>query len=481
MSQAVPALIKALNDDDENVRFIAFRALVDIGSPAVVPALTAALDDVKMRKLLSYAENSPLSKSVRQKFAKELHHADWQVRRRAAEKIGAIGFNPSAIPPDPLVASLLQALKDQNSNVRASVAAALVINSTWESGNLPPAIATALKLAAPNLLESLKHGDPQARLDAILVFRKLGSLASPALATLRQALADENWLVRYGAAIALSKINPRETAVIPVLAEIFQDQQRLEELEIENGNLEHDDLQALGEIASPEAIAVLIHLLQVSDEKFRYSYFSKEDRPLTSIILLGIGFRIIPALIAALHNPDIRFLVADTLGQMGSQAIPPLMAIIQAQNSVDPAVKEILADKDADRRRAAAYALGKLGRKHPAHKNAVIKILTNIMTDKNESVGLRWQAASALQQMGNNVGSFFADMNLPRPQDDTCISFEEDDLHGHFDTYAARCLFFQGGRGAGGQELFGLVRDLMTKSPSPGSITPQPQPTPAGR
>ena len=69
---------------------------------------------------------------------------------------------------------------------------------------------------------------------------------------------------------------------------------------------------------------------------------------------------------------------------------------------MEPALKEILEDKDADLRRSAVFALGQIGRKNPANKKAIIKKLDTVMNDKSETVDVRWMAATVLMKMGNN-------------------------------------------------------------------------------
>ena len=378
------------------------------------------------------------------------------------------------------MAQLLQALQDPKPEVRASVAAALVSNATEEGAKLPPAIAAALKQALPSLLSSLKHGGPQARLEVIVVLSVLGPAASSAAPALRGALSDENWLIRYSAAIALLKINPRETAVIPVFAEIFRDPLRSDLLEIDDSYAIHDEIVALGKMATPEAIATLISLLQVRDEKFRYTHYWEDgtDHPEAMRSLQKIGPRVIPALTAALKNENIRFLVADTLGNLGPQAIPPLKAIVQLQDNGEPALRDIFRDKNADLRRSAVYALGKVGQKSPAQKSVVTRILTRIMIDRAEPEGIRWLAAASLWKMGEGFGNFFLDHNLSKPENENCLPCN---LNSYFDLYAARCLFAVRPPLGGGYELFKLVHDLMNKSSTPGSPAPQPQSAPAGR
>ena len=76
----------------------------------------------------------------------------------------------------------------------------------------------------------------------------------------------------------------------PVLAEIYRDPDKVTTI----GYL-HDELEALIKIGSPEAISVLINLL--NDAQFRYThYLDEEDRLPAADALIKVGPRAIPAL-----------------------------------------------------------------------------------------------------------------------------------------------------------------------------------------
>jgi HEAT repeat protein len=87
---AVPALIEALGDGDEEVRWAACRALGNIRDASAVPALIEALGD-----------------------------EDWAVRREACWALGEIG-EASAVP------ALIEALEDGEQAVRRAARDALV-------------------------------------------------------------------------------------------------------------------------------------------------------------------------------------------------------------------------------------------------------------------------------------------------------------------------------------------------------------------
>ncbi len=141
----------------------------------------------------------------------------------------------------------------------AAVAAVLISNSIGrhdESPEIYNATVKVLKQDLPKLLASLKSEDPRARLNTIYVLGRLGPDAKAAIPPLRGLLTDPNWLIRYGAAVSLSRINPQDTSIIPVLAEVFRDPSRVELLGLDD-EIPHEELNALSKIGSPASIAAL--------------------------------------------------------------------------------------------------------------------------------------------------------------------------------------------------------------------------------
>jgi hypothetical protein len=123
-----------------------------------------------------------------------------------------------------------------------------------------------------------------------------------------------------------------------------------------------------------------------------------------------------------------------------------------------------LKDKDVDIRRSVVYALGQIGKRNSASKATVIDTLTTVMNDKNEHPDVRWMAAASLENMGETAEKFFAEHNLPKPENEMCIESRFIDRFSvsDFDLYAARCLYAAGGRGAGLSEIFNQIRALLS-------------------
>ena len=287
--------------------------------------LAAALDGADQYERSEIFQSLYAIKANLSEIINNLRHADWQVRLEAVEQLDAIEevFDNLANPP---LQALLRALKDPNPDVRAAVAAVLISNSIGRHDERPEiynATVKVLKQDLPKLLASLKSEDPRARLNTIYVLGRLGPDAKAAVPPLRGLLTDPNWLIRYGAAVSLSRINPQDTSIIPVLAEVFRDPSRVELLGLDD-EIPHEELNALSKIGSPASIALLLELLRQRDPQFRYTHYLDDHDSYAAFSLRKTGPKAIPALVNALKNDQGRFLAAHTLGQMGPLAMAPL-------------------------------------------------------------------------------------------------------------------------------------------------------------
>jgi HEAT repeat protein len=477
---AVKALINGAHNKNISVRRCAVIALSEIGSPNAVPALTAALDDPDL--VVRYKAGWALGKikSVVQEVEKNLLSDDWQVRRDAFENLRRFGIKIS----DSLLPIVLEALHDQNSMVRASAAKILVYQLFKFYGSSDSKevrdIAQAFQLAIPDLIDSLNNGDSQAQLNVLKVLPVLGPTAQSAIPALNHALANENWQVRYWAARALIQINPPGAEVVPVFAEIFHDPRRVELLEINDRDVHyHHDLDALSKIDSSQSMAVLINLLKMQDEFFRYTHYLPGEGDSSAAEYLTK----LDPLMNILQNENGRFLASDTLGRIGPKAIPSLMAIIKIKDRFEPALSGLFLDHNADLRRSAVYSLGKIGERNRTQKNAIVELLAWIMNDKRENLEVRWLAALTLIKLGKNVDAFFAARNLSKPVDNTWIdpggawvAYEINLLRCYFDLYADRFLLAEIREKGGSFEVFSMVHKLLSDLRSKGAAIPQPQP-----
>lgn len=169
---AVPALIKALDDQDDQVWFNTVTALARIGPDAreAVPAL--------MKQLTTSNQN---------RYAR-------QAWLRTSFALGSIG--PEALP------ALREALKSGQPHVRSGAAKAI----TWIG---PDAVEVV-----PALLENL--GDERADVREQTA-EALGSIGQPALAPVLATLRSENPRARQGAALALEWLKHFASDSVPPL------------------------------------------------------------------------------------------------------------------------------------------------------------------------------------------------------------------------------------------------------------------------
>jgi HEAT repeat protein len=128
-SKAVPALIKALDTKNENVRIIIIAALGQIGSQAspAVPLLSELLvkdtsSDVRSMTVhaLGQIDKDPILVLIT-----DLKNEDWRVRYRAANTLGQIRAEAEDAHPSLTTALRTTALEDQVQLVRSSADNAL--------------------------------------------------------------------------------------------------------------------------------------------------------------------------------------------------------------------------------------------------------------------------------------------------------------------------------------------------------------------
>jgi HEAT repeat protein len=413
---AFPGLIDALKDDDRDFRLWIARALWRIGAVAV-PALTKALSDedvrVRGRAALVLVKIAPETKAAVPALTDALSDEDERIRENAAEALGKIGTDAKAAVP-----ALTDALSDEDEWIRSSAAVALVN------------IGADVKAAIPVLIEALKSDDRKVRSQAAWALGQIGTAAVPALT---DALSDEDARVRGPAALALVQIAPETKAAVPALADALNDEDErirenavealgdigpdakpavpalIEALKDENKDVRVRSAEALGKIGTDTKAAVpaLIEALSNEDIWVRV-------RAARAVVKIDPEtMAAVPALIDALRDKDARWQAARALGYIGPEAVPVLIEALKGQDegvrfsaawvlgiigleakTAVPDLIEALKDKDEKIRQYAAEALGRIG---PAAKEAV-PALIEVLKDQDENV--RWWAADALGRIG---------------------------------------------------------------------------------
>jgi HEAT repeat protein len=190
---AVPALIRAANDESVLLRRSAVVTLGAVGQAAgvAVPALADLVlfdESAEVRDLAATAlgqvgaEAAPALRAL-------LSDVDVEVRRRAARALGEMG---------PTAASALDALahaaRDDNALVRVRS-----LEAMWR-------IARDAERVLPGALQELQHEDRDVRLGAATLLESLGTRARSAKPDLEQLAGDERPHVRQAAGRVLRSL-----------------------------------------------------------------------------------------------------------------------------------------------------------------------------------------------------------------------------------------------------------------------------------
>ncbi|MDZ8260162.1 HEAT repeat domain-containing protein [Nostoc sp. ChiQUE01b] len=191
-SKAVPALMKALGNQDEELRIPAIAVLGEIGSKAALAVrfLKASLkDENRDVRIIAVQTLRKIGQDPILPLLNALKDDNWNVRYQATDTLGQIGTKDDVVLP------LITALKDKNENVRSSAA-----NALEEIG----------KDAVPALIIALKDPDSNIRAGVADALGQIGIDAEDAVPYLTTALKDIDSKVSSAAANALETINARQ-------------------------------------------------------------------------------------------------------------------------------------------------------------------------------------------------------------------------------------------------------------------------------
>jgi HEAT repeat protein len=361
---AVPALVAALRDREEEVRGEVISALGMIG-PAARPAVPALTGIVRSGRHMFYT--------------------------KAVEALIAIGCPPVDI--------LTEHLKDSDSDLQdaahrgliaAGVAAFPALTALIRGGDpeLRTRAAQALgrikdPLAVPILIEALKDDEAFVRVPASNALAGIGAPAVPALVG---ALRHKDDLVALSAGKILGRI--KDPLSVPGLIESLLDSRAEWFLYRETVSLA---LAEMREVALPALIEALKDRARPYRERIADALGNIDERE-ALIALIGV---------LGDEDPIIRERAAEALGRIGDAVA--LGALIVALDDESPPV-----------RWQAALALGAIG---PSAKMATPKLI-NVM--KHENSGLQVPAAMALlkimpknQEALRSAARILADVDLP--------------------------------------------------------------------
>jgi HEAT repeat protein len=218
------------------------------------------------------------------------------------------------------VLPLTNALRDTDRAVREAAVGAL---SSLGSVSVP-ALAACLTDSALQVQEAAS---------AILA-----SLADArVLAPLMQALGSRDWIVRMHAAKGLGRIGDPEA--VPVLMPLLQDKVKAVREEASSAlaaigaaavtglleALQHDDwmvrlhaVEALGKLKSPDSVEPLLRAL-----------FNERDSAIREDVVRALGAirdgRAVDYLVAVMKEPGLRLLAVEALGHIGDRRVVPIL------------------------------------------------------------------------------------------------------------------------------------------------------------
>ncbi len=370
--QAVPELLRLLEDESLPVRYAAAEALGKIGHSSAAEPLAKALSNaprsVKHRGSQTRRENGGYDYEI---FARALvglgpaacdplfevlGSEDREARRWAVVALGLIR-DPRAVNP------LAERLDDARSEVRKAAVQALkgiggppvAERLTKALGHRDPetrrAAAEALGVlrstdAGAALASAVRDPDEGVQLAALDALTKIGGVH--ALEAMRMALETGRRAVRDAAAAALrseafQKAGPEERAAVAVLrgdiqAALCQGEAAVgplaEALESRDPGRRLQAARALGQLRSQRAVPNLLRALRDSDAQVQ----EEAARALTDI-----GSPALPGLKEAIASYDagVQRLAATAIGAIGDPTASPALAdAIAANRAVTPSYPE---------------------------------------------------------------------------------------------------------------------------------------------
>jgi HEAT repeat protein len=231
-------------------------------------------------------------------------------------------------------------------------------------------LGSAAQAAVPQLMSALAGNDAELRWRAA---RALGVIGSPqAIPALRRQATDPDTMVRSQAIFALGRLHADDQESLAAIVAALSDK----EVQVRRACV-----RALGLIKADRKVTVplVVKLLEDSDPQVAM-------RALSAIA--EAGAEAVPALSAALNNPQARYWACLALSEMGAQA-----------KDAVPGLRMSLADERPEVRLQATIALAEIG---TAARPALPELI-KLLGDKFESV--RNSAVFALGRIGDKAAA----------------------------------------------------------------------------
>jgi HEAT repeat protein len=343
--RAVPVLTTLLRDADRRVRVQAAVALWRIRreADALLPVLTEALksEDMVARRVaarqlgaMSFAGRPALPALVNQ-LNPLGNFANGEVRRAIYR------LAPDAREP------LAAALRHPTPRVRDAATDALVVYG--------PA-------GTPVLAAALEADQVETRRAAVEAFQRMGVIDRAAASALRPRLKDPDPAVRYGAAVALARLQDSPVEVAPVLAAALNEGDR---------NLRRRVAAGLGELARQSGVAFepLAKALRDGDAEVRSLAATGLGR------VKGRGKEAVPLLLGALKDGAPQVRAAALLG------LRDLLPQVADVGKVVSALLELRMEENAEVRLEMVTALKALAPRATETKGLTAGLLEIARTD----------------------------------------------------------------------------------------------------
>lgn len=359
---AVPALMETLNDERPGVRREAIIALAQIGesSAPAVPALAKVLDDEHNCVPATFALGriGQLPGEVEAKIEANTKSSDKVLSTVSTWAIAKLHPEDKDLVRK-AVRRLARRIKDEDPRRRAAAVQALVdldpdpeisrpIIKKVMDGADPEVLDAILDTVAglgekalPRMIEALKHEKVRARAAAVIA--RIGPSAEAAVPALTEALGDDSPETRNEVLFALAAVGPGAEAAVPEVTKALKDPDM---------NVRYSACYTLGKIgpAATSAEAALQKNLAGADQFLATASAwalarIHPDCP-------EIAQKSVPVLIKALGEPDAmtRLHAAESLQLFGPLAKDAAIALNKAAR-----------DDNADVREAAARALRAIG------------------------------------------------------------------------------------------------------------------------
>lgn len=281
--EALPALVKAVDDPDKQVWSLALTAIANLG-PAAQPALPDLLRalDGRTGRAASDKERLP------------------QLQLRVAYALSRMGA--------PVRPALIEALGSPDAGVRQGAASAL--------GGMGPDAAEAV----PALVVALTDASPEAAREAR---DALGAIGAPAAKALMAAAASPDAKLRAAAVIAIGQVGAPARDLAPALFELFEKERE--------SSVRVALLGALPKIKAPPERLVPLLLNGIKDEQEPVRHAA-----INALVPLRSGQKLaLEGLVAMLADsqPAVRQRAARALGRMGSDAAGAVPALLAASRA----------------------------------------------------------------------------------------------------------------------------------------------------